>query len=90
MNRSRWSPFVTITVHEQNNAPVAGATVEDFWDTGSSRSCVTTEMGQCTVSNSRLKPSVAGTSFRVTGLAKSGYMYDPESNVGNSILVSRP
>jgi hypothetical protein len=90
MNRSHWSPFVTTTVHDQNNNPVAGATVEGSWDTGISRSCVTNSIGQCTVSNNRVKPSITGTSFSVTGLAKSGYMYDQDSNVEHSILVSRP
>jgi len=90
LSRSRWVPFVTITVHEQNYVPVAGVTVEGSWDTGSSGTCITDSTGQCSVSNSRLKPSIAGTSFSVTRLAYSGYIYDPESNVENTILVSKP
>ena len=65
-------------------------TVEGSWDTGISRSCVTNSIGECTVSNNRVKPSITGTSFSVTGLAKSGYTYEPDSNVEHSILVSRP
>jgi len=37
-----------------------------------------------------LPQNLAGTSFSVTGLFKSGYMYDRNSNVENLILVSRP
>jgi hypothetical protein len=90
LSRRGWDAIVTITVRNQNDSPVTGATVEGSWDTGTFRSCVTNSIGQCTVSNKRLKTSINSTSFSVTGLASSSYIYDPDSNVGSSILVFRP
>jgi hypothetical protein len=90
LNRSRWNATVTITVHDQTSAPLVGATVQGAWDTGGSSNCVTDVTGQCTVTKSRLKTTVANTSFSVTGLAKSGYIYDPGSNVETTIVVLSP
>ena len=90
LNRSRWDAFVTITVHDQNGTPVNGAAVAGSWDTGNSSSGVTDAAGKCTLSNTRLKTSIASTIFTVTGLAKNGYIYDQSSNVGNSAVASNP
>ncbi len=89
-SRNRWNAHAIITVHDQNNAPVDGVTVEGAWDTGKSSSCVTDSIGQCTVSNMRLKTSITSTSFSVTGLTQYGYIYDPASNVQNANTASRP
>lgn len=88
--RSRWKAHATITVHDQNGAPVAGATVEGAWGTGGNSSCSTDNAGQCTVSTARLKTSVTSINFRVTGLALNGYIYDPDANVITAVDVSSP
>ncbi len=83
--------FVAVTVHDQDDLPVAGAVVEGLWDNGDFGSAVTDAAGQCLVNTSiRLgrRVSVENTSFRVTGITKNGYMYDPASNVENSIVVT--
>ena len=90
LNRNRWNAFVTITVHDQNNTPVAGATVNGIWTSSSSSSCVSDAAGRCTVSDSKLKTSVTSTRFSVTGIAKNGYLYDASSNVANSIVAFTP
>ena len=89
-NRNRWDAFVTITVHDQNNASVAGASVNGIWTNGRSSSCTTDDVGQCTVSNTRLKTSIDSMGFSVTGIVKTGYLYDASRNVGNSIVASSP
>ena len=89
-NRNRWDAFVAITVHDQNNFPVAGATVEGVWQNSSSSSCSTDDAGRCTVSNTRLKSSIASMGFSVTGITKTGYLYDASSNEDNSIVASSP
>jgi hypothetical protein len=90
VNRNRWDASVTTMVHDQNNTPIVGATVEGTWGTGGSSNCITDQAGQCTVTKSRLKTSIASTIFSVTWLAKSGYIYDPGSNVKSTIEVFSP
>jgi len=90
LNRSRWDAIVTITVHDLNTNPVAGVTVQGSWDTGNTSSCITDAAGQCTAGNTRLKTSVASTNFNITGLIKNGYLYDANSNVQTSVLVTSP
>jgi len=89
MNRKRWESFVTITVREQNENPVAGVSLEGLWDDGGTGSCVTDAAGQCIVSI-RLKSSTQSTGFSVTDLVKNGYIYDPASNADHSIVVTAP
>jgi hypothetical protein len=90
-NRRGLDAYVIITVHDQNGSPVAGAEVKGLWDTGDSGSGITGETGQCTVNISirlRRRVSVNSTSFMVTELVKEGYIYDPASNLENSIVIS--
>jgi hypothetical protein len=77
-------------VRDKKDVPIVGSPVEGIWDTGKTITCVTDSAGQCTVSNTRLKTSIASTSFSITALTKKGYVYDPASNVQNSIVVNRP
>jgi hypothetical protein len=90
LNRNRWDAFVVIMVRDKKDVPIVGSPVEGIWDTGKTITCVTDSAGQCTVSNTRLKTSIASTSFSITALTKKGYVYDPASNVQNSIVVNRP
>ena len=90
VNRSRWDASVTITVVDQDGNPLAGATVEGSWNFGGSSTAVTDGNGQCTVSKTKIKTSVASATFTVTSVSRSGYTYDPDSNVAGSVDVSRP
>ncbi|MEJ5224105.1 MAG: S8 family serine peptidase [Anaerolineales bacterium] len=86
---NRWNATVTITVLDQNNAVVSGATVTGTWSgakTGTA-TCTTGTAGTCSVTASNM----TGTSvtFTVTNLAKSGYTYNPAANVVSSITVTK-
>ncbi|MDX1776711.1 MAG: fibronectin type III domain-containing protein, partial [Desulfobulbales bacterium] len=90
-NRNFWDAAVTLTVMDQDGNTVGGATVSGSWDTGETANCVTDSSGQCTVSNTKLKISnVSSTTFTVTELSKSGYVYDAQSNITSAIEVLRP
>ena len=89
-NRNRWDASVAITVVDQDGNPVAGAAVQGSWSAGGSSTAVTNASGQCTVSKTKIKTSVTSTTFTVTSLSGSGYIYDPGSNVVGSIAVSSP
>lgn len=89
-NRNRWDAFVTVTIHDNDGKPVAGANVSGSWSIGGSSMTVTDASGQTTVSNTRIKTSVASTTFTVTDVSGAGYIYAPGSNVAGSIEVFSP
>jgi hypothetical protein len=94
-----WTASVTITVHNNNHAAVANATVNGSWGGGTSgsASCLTNSSGQCTVSKSGLvKRQVSSVTFTVSGVSGSlAYQpsanHDPDSDSnGTTITVNRP
>ncbi|MDQ3940404.1 MAG: S8 family serine peptidase, partial [Actinomycetota bacterium] len=93
---NRWRATVTITVHDQGDAPVGDALVAVSWSTGNTGSCTTSSSGTCTVSLT-VKRSLPSLTLTVTGVTKSGTTYssaanhepDGDSN-GTSITVARP
>ena len=87
---SRWVAGVTVTVIDQNESPVKGATVQGSWDIGGSGSCVTDGSGACTVTMTRIRTSVSGATFTVNNVSLSGYIYDADSNVVDSVEVLSP
>ncbi len=97
---SRWKATVTITVHDQNHAPVSGAKVRGSWSNGSSgnSSCTTNASGVCNVNKSGLRRNnVASVTFTVTNITKSGTTYSSAANHdvdggtnGTVIVVNRP
>ena len=79
-----WTALATITVHDSDHRPVAGATVSGAWGTGGTGSCTTSATGQCTVSKSTI-PKKAGTVvFTVVNVThamlayKSGDNHEPD------------
>jgi hypothetical protein len=97
----RWRALVTITVHDFQHDPVAGATVTGTWSGGDTNGvttvCTTDGTGQCGVQSGRLSlasdPDVAFTVQSVTG----GLTYLPSANhdpdadsTGTSIVVGQP
>ncbi len=98
-SRNRWNVLVTITVHNQIESPITGATVAGSWSGGvtGSGSCTTNGSGTCTVSKGNIKGSLSSVRFTVNAVSGSGLAYvananhdaDADSN-GTFITVARP
>jgi hypothetical protein len=82
VRRTAWRATVTIAVHDEDHAPVAGAGVTGTWSGGATGSAAATTGpdGTCTVSRQNLKPALRRVRFTVTGVSKSGYAYTPAAN----------
>jgi len=91
-SRNGWRATVTITVQDTNGSVVPGAVVSGgFTAGGSSVGCTTGAAGNCSVSTGNLNSkSVAETTYSVSGIAGTGMVYDPGSNLAVSIVVRRP
>jgi hypothetical protein len=95
----RWDATVTITVHDQEHNPLAGASITGSWDGAVSgvASCVTDSYGRCQVVWEGIKYSLGDATFAVTAIAHPDYSYDSSANHdadgdsdGTSISISRP
>jgi hypothetical protein len=91
-----WAAVVTITVHDEAEQAVAGATVTVSWDGSVAQTCVTSTAGTCTLSR-WFSRSVVSTVAVVTNVAVPdrayvpGANHDPDgSSDGTTIRVSRP
>jgi hypothetical protein len=96
---NRWHATVSITIHNNSEAPVAGATVNGSWSNGSSgsSSCVTNASGQCTVTKNNLRSNTPSVMFTVTSVTAAGNTYNASANHdpdgdsnGTSITVLQP
>jgi uncharacterized repeat protein (TIGR01451 family) len=92
---TQWSASVTVTVHDVNHAPVAGAAVGGTWvGLGSgSGSCTTNAAGQCTVTRTGIPRTGvlgAGAIYTVTSLAHAPDGYQFSLNEASAVTVSRP
>ena len=99
INESRWYAVVTITVHDQDETAVSGATVSGSWSSGAtgSGSVFTDELGQCSFTMSNLKSNVSSVTFTVDDVILTGYTYMPDNNYdpdgesdGTTIIVNQP
>lgn len=90
--RGRWNAVVTITIHDDNESLVDGATVAGSWSGGitGTASCTTDVSGICEVTKRNLKSDVANVTFTVSGIAHSSLTYDSTANHVNEITVSKP
>lgn len=95
-NGSTWTAYVTITIHDASENPVANATVSGDWSNGGSASCTTDASGQCTVSQSGIRKNVGTVDFTVSGVSHTSYTYDATANHdpdgdsnGTTITVSK-
>jgi PKD repeat protein len=87
--RNGWTASVTITVHDSGGT-VSGVAVSGTWSAGSgSGGCTTGASGTCQVSVS-LNKKAAATVYSVTGLARTGWVYQPESNLATSVSITKP
>lgn len=85
----RWSATSTITVFNENEVPVSGATVNGLWSGGASNSatCVTDSEGKCQVIQSTKADSLT---FSVDSISGYNVVYDSLANeVENSITINR-
>lgn len=96
LSGGKWVATATITVHEVqdgNHVGLAGATVSGSWSNGTkgSGSCTTDSFGTCSISKSGLSRSrTKQVTFTVTGLSKTGYVYDATVNDPPSNAVTIP
>jgi hypothetical protein len=99
VNKTKWNAAVTVLIHDQNEMPVAGATITGTWGDGASGSgsCVTDGSSQCTISLSNLKTSVASVSFTINSVSEGASVYLPGENHdpdgdsdGTRIIVLKP
>jgi hypothetical protein len=91
-SRGRWTAAVQVTAADQDGNAEPGVTVAGAWSSGASgsSSCLTNADGDCTVEKTNLKSNTGSVTFTVTGLSKTGMIYDPAANaVGDSITVSQ-
>jgi hypothetical protein len=95
-NGSTWTAYVTITIHDASENPVANATVSGDWSNGGSANCTTDANGQCTVSQSGIRKNVGTVNFTVSGVSHTSYTYDATANHdpdgdsnGTTITVSK-
>jgi hypothetical protein len=98
-SRGRWNASVTVTVHDQDHALLANASVSGSWSGGASGSgsCTTNGSGECTVSKNNIKTNSSNVTFTVGNLTLSSFSYAPGSNHdpdgdsnGTSIIVNKP
>lgn len=95
-----WKADVTITVHDNNEAPLADVIVNGAWSGGfsGSASCKTDTSGQCKMTSGRINDNQQGSvSFTVDDLSLASYSYQPADNHdqegdsnGSAISVSKP
>jgi hypothetical protein len=92
-----WNATATILVHDGNDSPLSGVTVNGSWSSGASASgsCVTSASGLCTISKNNLKSGVSSVTFTLDNLTLTSFQYkpgdnhDPDGN-GTSIVILKP
>ncbi|MFQ5523737.1 MAG: S8 family serine peptidase [Acidimicrobiia bacterium] len=93
-----WKVSVTVIIHDDNENPVAGATVDGSWsgDLTGTVSGTTDDTGAVTFRTGKVDTSVNTVTFTVDGVAADGLTYDSTANHdpdedsdGTSITVTR-
>jgi PKD repeat protein len=89
---------VTLTVHDQDHNPVAGATISGTWSGGASGSgsCLTGAGGACSILSPKIATAQPSITFAVDGVTHPSLPYEPAANHdpdgdsdGTSVLVSQ-
>jgi PKD repeat protein len=92
----RWNATVVITVHDDNDNPVANASVSGSWSAGAngSGSCTTDAAGTCSITKNNVKSNVSSVTFTVDTVSHATFTYqasdnhDPDGDSdGTSIVV---
>ena len=98
-SRKNWFATITITVHNASHNPLKDVTVAGSWSGGTTgtSSCITNDIGQCSVTSSSMNSKKANVTYTVSSLAGLGYSYDSGANHdpeidsnGTSIPVPKP
>jgi hypothetical protein len=97
-NGSRWDAMVIILVHDGNESPLQGVTVNGSWSNGTSGggNCTTSSDGTCTINRSNLKNNVSSVTFSITDLSfglpyQAGANHDPDGDSdGKTIVIVKP
>jgi PKD repeat protein len=81
-NKNFWWAEVTVAVHDPDEGPVEGATVQGTWSGGASGSgsCLTGADGTCTVLSVKIAIAQQTVSFAVDGVAHATLPYQPALN----------
>ena len=88
--RNSWTAAVTVQVTDATG-PLSGVAVSGTWSTGSgSTTCTTGGDGWCTVTSSSLNKKTASVAYTVGALSRSGWTYQPASNVTSSVSATKP
>lgn len=92
-NGPTWTAHVTVTVHDDNHAPVSGKLVTGQWDDGGSGQC-STDGGQCTIDSLPTAKRVGSLVFTVNNMPNDTYVpganHDPDADSdGTSIVVTK-
>jgi PKD repeat protein len=81
-NKNKWTAIVTVTVHDQDDRPVSGASVNGVWSNGAPGTCADTtdENGHCQVTIEGLTKNVPQISFTVESLTHATLRYEAPDN----------
>jgi len=85
-----WSATVTVTVRDQGNALVSGATVAGKWNNGATVSCLTGASGACSLTSPNYKTNVTSTTWAVTAISGANLAYKSSANVITSLTIAKP
>ena len=95
-NKKSWTAKVAVAVHDDAHKTVLGAVVTGRWTSGASASCRIGSKGNCSVSASSIPLGTTSVTFTVTGITKTGVVYDSTANHdvdggtnGTTITVSK-
>jgi PKD repeat protein len=79
---TRWNATVTITIHDQDHAPLPDAIVTGLWSEGAtgSSTCTTGSSGMCSVTKANMKATPGSVTFTVESVTHSAHNYGPADN----------
>jgi hypothetical protein len=79
---STWTAQVTVSVHDQNHAPLSGATVQGAWSNGASGTVngPTGADGTCAFQVSGIAKRTGSVTFSVTGISHAESVYEATAN----------
>jgi PKD repeat protein len=88
--RNTWAATVTITLLDEDGAPVSGAAVSAGWSVGAADTCITGAAGACSVVSDNLNVrKVSTVTLTVLSASHSSYTYvDPPPAA--AVMVERP
>ena len=74
--------MITVLVHDSNELPVEGVSVNYSWTDGVSGNgtCTTNAEGSCTIQKNNLKANVGSVSLTVVDLVHPNYLYESIMN----------